>query len=99
MLGIYDVRYDTYKKSIRCETLTPNASARPSVRVQALSSGAIDRVKSFTSWMWGRWFESREMVRLSLGPFLAEVGTMVVAIYADALRLGAARFLITLRAI
>ncbi|CAM9787358.1 unnamed protein product [Ectocarpus sp. 12 AP-2014] len=29
--------------------------------------------------MWGRWFEQREMARLSLGPFLAELLTLVGA--------------------
>ncbi|CAM9464044.1 unnamed protein product [Scytosiphon promiscuus] len=45
----------------------------------AASSGAIDKVVSFTSWMWGRWFGTREMARLSLGPFLQELLTMLGA--------------------
>lgn len=40
---------------------------------QARSSGVVDVVQDYTGWMWGRWFNQREMARLSLGPFLAEV--------------------------
>lgn len=48
--------------------------------MQAVSSGAVDVVQDFTGWMWGKWFSQREMARLSLGPFLAEVCTVGVSI-------------------
>lgn len=44
-----------------------------SKRVQAAGSGMVKSVVEYTGWMWGRWFGGREMVRLSLGPFLSEV--------------------------
>ena len=33
----------------------------------------------YTGWMWGRWFDNREMIRLCLGPFLSEVRAVVAA--------------------
>ncbi|CBJ32253.1 conserved unknown protein [Ectocarpus siliculosus] len=45
----------------------------------AISSGLVEGVVDYTGWMWGRWFEQREMARLSLGPFLAELLTLVGA--------------------
>ena len=40
---------------------------------QAVDSGVVKRVVGYTGWIWGRWFNTREMARLSIGPFLAEV--------------------------
>ncbi|CAM9953409.1 unnamed protein product [Pylaiella littoralis] len=45
----------------------------------AVSSGVVEGVVNYTGWMWGRWFGEREMARLSLGPFVAELLTLVGA--------------------
>ena len=34
----------------------------------------------YTGWMWGRWFDNREMIRLCLGPFLSEVRAVVAVV-------------------
>lgn len=44
----------------------------------------VDVVQDYTAWMFGTWFNQREMARLSLGPFLAEVGgAVLVFVFVD----------------
>lgn len=40
---------------------------------QVMRSGLVQRVVDFVGWNWGRWFNNRELLRLSIGPLLDEV--------------------------
>ncbi|CAB1097137.1 unnamed protein product [Ectocarpus sp. CCAP 1310/34] len=69
-----DVKWTTVREVLSC--YEAHGVALPA---GAISSGLVEGVVDYTGWMWGRWFEQREMTRLSLGPFLAELLTLVGA--------------------
>lgn len=70
---MFGIAEDTLKWTVAREVVTCYEAHGVPLPPGAISSGLVQNVVDFTGWMWGRWFNNREMTRISLGPFVAEV--------------------------
>ncbi|CAM9179369.1 unnamed protein product [Ascophyllum nodosum] len=76
MLGVReeDIKWSTVREVVTCY----EAHGVP-LPPDAISSGFVQSVSDYAAWMWGTWFRGKEMARLSIGPFLEELLSVIGA--------------------
>eukprot|EP00903_Cladosiphon_okamuranus_P012489 g11695.t1 len=76
MVGVpvEDMKWTTVREVLTCF----EAHGVP-LPAEAMRSDVLDVLQHYTAWMFGTWFNQREMARLSLGPFLEEMLTIMGA--------------------